>query len=334
MKKKHEKSPCCGEKIRRFGNRRRQCSGCGKTWSVWKRKLGRRRLRISPKLAHSFVLGQLLPIRSKRSGQPQTRNQKSYRLSLSRKKCAKFCSWPIVPSGVSLIMIADALVKYVGKQWHTWYIMLVRPVDEDFAYAIPSYHEKGTETVGGWQRAFESIPSSVANRAKALICDGHRGLIFESRRRRLIMQRCHFHLISRIQSRRSKWKTSRHQTEGQKIYDLARQILTEPDDSVLQPLINDLEEHSWTTRSKDLQKCLSGFVHYHQDFRSYLKYPELKLPTTSNSAEAMIGLIENVCRKARGFTSVKTTNEWIESVLKTRKTIKCAPAKLNKNQQT
>lgn len=334
MKKKHEKSPCCREKIRRFGNRRRQCSGCGKTWSVWKRKLGRRHIRISANLAHSFVLGQLLPIRSKRSGQPQTRNQKSYRLSLSRKKCATFCPWPEIPQDVSLIMVADALVKYVGKQWHTWYIMLVRPVDEEFAYVIPSYHEKGAETVGGWQRALRTIEQSTISRIKALVCDGHRGLVFGARQREMIVQRCHFHLISRIQSRRSKWKTGRHQTEGQKIYNLARQILTEPNDSVLQPLVNDLEEYSWTTHSKDLQGCLSGFVSYHKDFRSYLRYPELKLPTTSNSAEAMIGLIENVCRKARGFTSVKTTDEWIISVLKTRKIIKCAPAKLNKNQQT
>jgi len=148
------------------------------------------------------------------------------------------------------------------------------------------------------------------------------------------LQRCHFHFIARIQSRRSKWKTGRHQSEGQKIYELASRILTEPDESVLTPLIDELEEYSWTTKSRDLRRCLSGFVNHCQDFRSYLKHPELFLPTTSNSAEAVIGLIENVCRRARGFTSVKTTDEWIVSVLKTRKTIKCAPAKLNKNQQS
>ncbi|MEK9186505.1 MAG: hypothetical protein AAB885_02880 [Patescibacteria group bacterium] len=327
MKKKHEKSPCRKEKIWRFGNRRRQCSSCGKTWSVWKRKTGRRRVRITVKLARALVLGRLLPVRSKRSGWPQTRNQRVYRLSLSRKKCATFCLWPTIPPGVPLIMIADALVKYVGKEWHTWYIMLVRPVNEDTAYVIPSYHEKGTETLSGWQRALKAVDGEIANRLKALVCDGHRGLVFGARQRELILQRCHFHFIARIQSRRSKWKTGRHQNEGKRIYELARWILTEPDNFVLQPLINELEEYSWTTTSEDLQKCLAGFVNHYQDFRSYLKHPELRLPATSNSAEAIIGLIENVCRRARGFTSVKTTNEWIVSVLKIRKTIKCAPAK-------
>src|SRR3989339_895570 len=52
----HGKSPCCQAKIYKFGGKRKQCSLCKKTWSVRKKKRGRKAKRINPDLLNK-VLG-------------------------------------------------------------------------------------------------------------------------------------------------------------------------------------------------------------------------------------------------------------------------------------
>ena len=230
MNKKHEKSACCSAVVIRFGERRRQCVKCRKTWSVWKKKRGRKSLRISPELAHRFVCTRLLPVRS---GIKVTRHKKSYRLSKSRSFCAKNCPWPEIPKKESLIAIGDALVKYMEGSWHTWYFILLRPVESDIALALPWYHRKGTETSTGWKEAFDAVPKELLGRIMALVCDGHTGLVYEAKWRSWLLQRCHFHLIARIQSRRSKWKTSQHYEEGKHLYELVKGVLTETDEQKL-----------------------------------------------------------------------------------------------------
>lgn len=326
MKTKQEKSSCCQAEVRRFGGRRRQCVKCKRTWRVWKAKPGRKKLRIAVDVAHRFIFHRSLPLRSIRTGKKMTLNKRAYRLSLSRSKCAKECLWPKIPKG-KLIVIADALVKYVGKAWHTWYFILVRDQKNSEAVILPPFHRKGTETSTGWGEAFDTVEKPIIKRVVALVCDGHRGLVNEARWQEWLLQRCHFHLIARIQSRRSKWRSSQHFEEGKHIYDLTKKILTADDESLLKPIINELEEIGWHTPSRDLKSTLKGFINHYQDFRTYIHHPNLRLPTTNNTAESLNGLIEEVSGRARGWRSLKVLSEWIICICKTRQKIRCAPAR-------
>lgn len=327
MTKQQEKSPCCHGSVRGFGGRRRQCTVCKKTWRVWKATPGRRSLRIPADIAHRFVLHRSLPIRAPRSGVFQSRNERQYRLACARRRCATTCPWPPVENTGQLIAVADALVKYVAGAWHTWYFILVRTLNTTEAVILPPYHRRGTETSAGWREAFEGVDIFNRDRIVALVCDGHRGLTNEAKRRGWLIQRCHFHLIARIQSRRSKWKTSQHYEEGRRLFELVKCVLTENDESNLQKTIDELEEAGQQTPSRDLRNTLRGFVNHYSEFRTYLHHPHLGLPTTNNTAEAMIGLVEEVSSRARGFARVVTLHEWIVCILKTRKTIRCAPGK-------
>ena len=324
MKKKHEKSSCCRGQVRRFGGRRRQCVMCKKTWRVWKTRRGRKKLRVSVEIAHRFVMHRLLPVRSPQAGPMLSRNERAYRLGQSRTRCASLCPWPIVPEG-NLIAVADALVKYVEGTWHTWYFVLVRALEETEATVLPPFHRIGTETSTGWCEAFDALNAPIRNRIKALVCDGHTGLVYEARWRGWLLERCHFHLIARIQSRRSKWKTSQHYEEGRHLYCLVKRVLSESNERQLQEVVNELEEIGWETPSKDLKNTLKGFVNHYQEFRTYLYHPQLRLPITNNTAETFIGLVEEVGSRARGFKNVSVLNEWITCVCKTRKKIRCAP---------
>lgn len=281
-------------------------------------------MRTSAGIAERFVFNRVLPTRAPRSGVRQTRNERQYRLTRSRNVCASL-PYSAAPKLGPLIAIADALVKYIEGEWHTWYFILVRRPEDDEATIMPPYHHKGTETVVGWRAASDALNSTIRSRIVALVCDGHRGLRSEARWQGWHIQRCHFHLIARIQSRRSKWKTSQHWAEGKHIFALVKRVLTAQDKFFLKPLIEELEEIGWTNRSPEIRRILAGFVSNHAEFRTYLDHPSLRLPTTSNTAEALIGLIEDVSRRARGFKRIVTLNEWILCVIKTRRTIRCAP---------
>lgn len=236
MNKIHEKSPCCRGDIRRYGRRRRQCSICHKTWSVWQKKRGRKRIRVNIVSAVAFIEHCRTPIRK----QAGTRNKNQYRLARSRQHLVSTVPWPSVPQKGNLIVVADALVKYLEKGWHAWYLILVR-----------------------------------------------------------------------------------HYEEGKRIYELVKTVLTAPDEQILAPVINELEEISWTSNSPGIRTVLGGFVNHYQDYRTYLTRSDLRLPTTNNTAETLVGLIEELSRRGRGFRTVQTFNKWIAAIIKIRKTVRC-----------
>jgi len=325
MNKIHEKSLCCRARIRRFGGRRRQCAVCKKTWRAWRRKRGRNRLRISTFLAHQFARERLLPTRASQNRRSGSRNKQQYRLAQSRDRCVSMCPWPVQPPTCPLITVADAIVLFLQGRWHTWYIITVRPVAENIATALPPYHKEGTETVSGWINAFATVNANVRNRIVALVGDGHTGLVREARLRGWIMQRCHFHLIARIQGRCSKWKTGRRAEEGRRIYQLTKCILTDLERTRVQSALDELETIGWTHRSPELRKVIAGFVNHYRDYRTYLAHPALRLPTTNNTVESLNSILERVRKQANGFRSLKATHAWFIVTLKTRGRIACNP---------
>jgi hypothetical protein len=228
-----------------------------------------------------------------------------------------------------LIAVADALVKRFGYSWHTWYFILVRPVDSDQAIVLTPYHCRGRESVAGWVATFGTAPQIILARILALVCDGHPGLVRETKMRSWLLQRCHFHLLASIQGRRSKWIWGRHRAEGQRLFDLVKTILCHPHEQALGPAIKALEKLGQQTASPVLQAIISGFITNYRDYRTYLTHPDLRLPTTNNTAETLISQIEGLCQRAHGFPNAAVCNEWITVLIKTRDSIKCRP----KNQQ-
>lgn len=325
MKKKHEKEECPHARVRRFGGRRRQCRDCGTTWSVWQRRRGRKRLRSQISRAAAFILHRRLPVRMPGTGPRQTRHQRQYRLAASRKALIERIPFPPVPADGHLVMVADAVLKFLNGAWHTWYFFFVRTPAEDEATILAPLYRPGTETVAGWRQAFDMIPPDVSARIAALVCDGYVGLAQEARWRGWLLQRCQFHLLARIQSRRSRGKSGRRQEEGKMLFGLVREASTTTDADVLARALARIEEYAWHIRSRELKNVLMGFVNHADDYRTYLRHPELRLPITNNTAEAFVGLVEDLGRRARGFRTVSALHEWIVALVKVRRKIRCAP---------
>lgn len=223
-------------------------------------------------------------------------------------------------------MVADGLMKQIEHRIHTCYCILVRPAAADEAIILPPYHREGKETVAGWYAAFDAVPEAVKNRIVAVVCDGHRGLASIALWRRWVLQRCHFHLLARIQGRLSPGRFGRQSAAGKYLLSLVKEILEAPAGTDLYATLSRVEAFGWETRSPQLKLVLRGFVNWYEDYRAYLYHPELRLPTTNNTAEALIGLIEELCSRVRGFTTATAFEEWVAVVIKTHQKIRCAPA--------
>lgn len=322
MNKKHEKSACCQAAVIRYGNRRRQCVSCKRTWSVWRKRRGRKKKRINTVFVKEFLgreISSLASLSRKRGVSPSLMQKK---LKRSRDKLIKSTPWPRVPAG-QLLMIADAVIERIERKWYTVYLMLVRSIADNEAIILPPLIVSGTETAGGWKKAMDSLPSDVTKNVIALVCDGHNGLLTEAKWRGWLLQRCQFHLLARIQSRRSRWKIGRHKAEAKTIFRHVRFVLEHPNKNELAKSIEILEELSWTSTSPEIRRVLSGFVRNFMDYRLYLNRPDLHLPVTNNTAESLASSIADLKHRMRGFPTLDSFSKWIIALLKYKKKIAC-----------
>lgn len=324
MNKLHEKSPCCQGQIRRFGKRRRQCSACKKTWRVWKKKKGRKKIRTSGNFFIRYLEHRLPSLRglSKELNVPEW--VLKYRLKTHRQKFVAKTPWPCLPQNEPLLAIADAAIQFVEGSFYTFYFINIRRINEDFAYPAPPHVRKGSEVAAGWYEAFHLLPEGTKNSILALICDGHGGLTSLGKRQNWIVQRCHFHLISRIQGRKSKGKFSRHRAEGKLIYGLVKKVLTAKREKLISKYLSEIKQLALLpTTSYELKTTLLGFTKHYQDYRNYISHPELHLPRTTNSIESMIGGIRNLCQRAKGFRTLESFTDWTIAFLKAKRKFKC-----------
>lgn len=317
MANQHAKCPRCERRGTRWGNRRRRCEACSVTWRIRKKKRGRKRIRSRGQQA----------IRYLHNREPNTLRftdaTRSYRRVLSRNRLMKNRSWPTPPQTGPLILIADAFLQWIENSWYTWYCIFVRTSDGEDATILPPFCRRGTEVPLGWQEAFAALPHALLAQCVALVCDGHNGLIIEARRRGWFIQRCHFHLLARLQSHRSRWRQGQHQKEGEEIHKAVVEILTAPAEKISAGILSQLALLGRATTSREVCRVILGLLTNHREYRTYLQHPELHLPTTNNTAEAFIGLLRKICQRAHGFRTLQSLNAWIEAFIKVQKTMKC-----------
>lgn len=308
-----EKSSCCRGKVRRFGGRRRQCVTCHRTWRVWQRKRGANRKRVVTKLLLDYFDNKCCPIRKPYLGARVRRTLEKYNLKEK---------WSEIPSG-QLVAVADAMVQRINRKVFTVYYILLKDKSSDKAIIVSPVILAGTEDMIGWQKAFDLLPNNSQSRVVALVCDGRGSLISLAIRNDWLIQRCHFHLRIRISNYTSSFYLSRHPSVAQEIGKLVTIVLTSKNETEVDSAVNNLDNYRITLFSAGLRKVISGFVKNYCDYRTYLNYPELNLPATTNSIESLIGVVREIQHRARGFRSIGSLEKWIIGVLKHRKYQTC-----------
>lgn len=325
MKKLHEKSPCCGENIWRLNEKRRQCSKCKKTWRVWKKQRGRKTKRQSFEMLFKYLKNEngSMAFQAKKKGlDPSTIHR---RMAKIIEKFNRETPWPEIPDG-ELIAVADAMIEFIDKIPHVVYFVLLRSVSKTDAIVTSFAIVKGIgEGSYGWELAFNQIPQDVKIRIKALVCDGVHALARIAFYEGWILQKCQFHLRAKIIRYCSPRKSGKQPKFAKELLKLTNIILTTKKEESLNRAIIRLTILKQKISAKSFRTIISGFIKNYEDYRTYLKYPELNLPNTSNSIECFIGQIRNLQRKAKGFRSEKSLKNWIETYCKFKKKVTCNP---------
>jgi len=305
MKNVHAKSPCCRGTIIHYGNRRRQCTRCGATWSIRPRKRGRKRRHVRRSLIDK-VFSEKRTLTSLARGRDISQPAMTKRFRRSLDWYVKRPHAAMTFRARRYALVADALwFRFNGERW-TLYLRALKPVAHPTATFLAPVLLPGKENARDWQRVIATAPASLRNRISAFVSDGFRGSKRIARQYRWIFQRCHFHLIAQLQVRRGRRKTTISGRQiREEIYQTARKILVLKNRSRVKALKDHLRR---LTRRRDCPRKLKSIVReFLRDvkyFRAYLNHPELNLPNTTNVIESMNSVIGNKCGRLRTPTSL------------------------------
>jgi len=324
MNSKHAKSPCCGARVRRFGRRRRQCVHCKRTWTVRQKKRGRPLHRTAPTILRrifedGFTLRQLAALHH-RVALPTYR----YRF---RKELERFVARPSpqpLPSG-PLVLLADGLwFQFKGQPW-VLYLTALKPCHGDYAVFLDPVLIAGTEKPARWEQALANIPQAATERIRAIVVDNLPGMRRLARQRGWVLQLCHFHLLLKLYGKRgSRPHALRGGPVREELNQYIRQVLELPDgttlDATLQRLLHLAQTDCGTAR---IQMTVRAFLRDLEFYRSYLQYPQLGLPQTTNTVESMGRLIREMFRRNRAGSNPDSTLRWATAFIRIRPTVTC-----------
>ena len=324
----HAKSPCCRGSINHFGRRRRQCNICKRTWRIRKKRRGRKRKRIAPRLVIRTLMERQTLAHQKRHGHI---SQSGWSRRLTKALVAAEAGTIVwrLPAGPYALLGDGLYFKFKRMDW-VMYIMAIKPVRSHKAYFLDPVLLEGKESYERWRRAIATIPEKIQKRVLCFISDGFRGSKLVAKECGWIHQRCHFHLLMALIRRHGR-RSYRTRGAGirEKLLSVVRVLLTTTDDAVL---------HHQTLKARRLilhPLCppwiriqTIEFLRTLNDFRAYLIYPELNLPTTTNSIESTGKIIRKATSTARTPKSVLLR---AKTFLRLRKSITCngkVPTKL------
>jgi len=230
-----------------------------------------------------------------------------------------------LPGQEPLIAIADAIWHKLNGQKLTIYLILLRPITDNKAIIMLPVFVRGHEDRRGWEHCLRMLPSWLKKRICALICDGQMALVAYGYRQGWAVQRCHFHLLANLEM----YLGHRNHPRALALLNLVRELISSTNTKRINHLLCEIRKARVASRSKGIRRVLSGLQTNYRDFQTYLRYPKLHLPTTTNTAESCINGVRELMRRCRGFRNEKALRLWITGYILWKKTIRCN----GKNQQ-
>lgn len=328
MKNKHLKSLCCQETIQHFGGKRRRCSKCGKTWTIRPKKRGPKIIRRFKNPVMEIILGRTtLTAWAKRHGIKIATASEQFKRHLSKFTAATNKS--IIPKG-PYVLLADGLWFTFKKQDWVLFLMALKPISENKAYFLDPVLLPGGESYENWTRALATIPIGFRKHLKAFVSDGFRASATVALEHDLIHQRCHFHLIAYLQVRRGHRKRNlKGKSVRESIYQTVIKILKAQGDKKVKALssyLRLLAKRSGCPNS--MRMSATEFLRALPEFRAYLKYTDLHLPTTTGSVETMCKLIR---KRTRIIRTAKSLKLWATAIVRLKSPITCNGKKIQQN---
>ncbi len=331
MYSKHVKSPCCGAKVRRFGSRRRQCCGCKKTWSIRPKKRGRPRHRTSADylrkvLFRGFSLTQL------HSGRVSVALP-AYRYRF-RQALQRFISEPYEPKipDEPVVLLADGVWFQFNRKHWVLYLAALKPCSQNHAIFLQPQLYPGRESANNWQKMFAAIPSKAKSQICAVVGDNLRGMQAIAEDNNWLLQLCQFHMLLKLQVRRNGIRRKLiGGTIREELYDLISCAMRTTDAEKFKKTIARLEELvKCKCGTKRIRATVREFLACVRYYRTFLDYPNLHLPTTTNTMESTGCLLRNMFRRSRAGSNPKSLLMWADGMIRVRGKLACNGHKINR----
>lgn len=323
MKTIHAKSPCCRGEFIRYGNRRRQCVKCSRTWRIRHKKRGRKKKRASKDFLKHYLDGSLPSIKSIAQRRGCTTETVRQDLRRARDLALRTVPWKWPPKESPLVAVVDALEERIQNIRYTVYLIMLKPTISSKAIICPPVILKGKEDSRGWKAAFQKIPISIQACIQAIACDGSVSIHSIAVRHNWPIQRCHFHLRLRINNYLSASPLSRHKAFAFLVHSTVTIMLNTRDQTRLARSRRHLIMLIQLSNSQGLKKVLRGFLENMEDYRTYLRYPELHLPTTTNAAESLVQCARDLFYQARGYRTPSSFMKWVKVLYLIKKDLNC-----------
>jgi len=320
MKTLHLKSPCCRETIQHYGGKRRRCARCGKTWTIRPKKRGPKEIRrFKNPVTEVLLQGITLTAWAEHHNITIATASEQFHRHLSRFVATSINL--IIPSG-PYVLLVDGLWFTFKKQNWALFLLALKPVLESKAYFLNPVLLPGGESYENWAYALSTIPQEFKKQIKAMVSDGFRAskrIILEQG---LIHQRCHFHLIAYLQVRRGRRKKGlKGISVREAVYQTVIKLLKVQDTVKVIVFSNYLRELAKRSDCpKSMQMIVAEFLRTLSEFRAYLNYKDLHLPTTTGSVETMCKLIR---KRAGTVKTAKALKLWATALVRLKSPITC-----------
>ncbi|MCX6746242.1 MAG: hypothetical protein NTX00_04495 [Candidatus Parcubacteria bacterium] len=225
------------------------------------------------------------------------------------------------------ILVTDALWYRFGSTYWTLFLFLLKPVRRNTAYVLNPVMLMGGESFESWKGAIESIPFIVRKSIIAITTDNFRSSARIANYFRWPHQLCQFHLIAALQKRRGKRKRAIPGVKlRESIYRVIRRLLETPDPEETNNLIHQLNFSIGDPKCPESIRMIAReFLREINQYRTYLKYPDLTIPRTTGAAESLGNLIRN---KTNRLKSPDSVYQWSSGFIKMKKTINCKRSKV------
>lgn len=229
-----------------------------------------------------------------------------------------------LPDDVLILLVDGLWFQFHRRPWVV-YLMALKPRRSHRAHFLDPVVLPGPENVHRWAQAFTTIPPAAATRIRAVVSDDLRGMAGLVAQHGWVLQLCHFHLISQLHNSRGRRKRSLpDRPQRDERYRLIRRALELPDGAALDRTLDQVRavlERPLVSRR--LRMVAHEFLRRHHHFRAYRQYPDLGLPTTTGTLEAMGRLIRHLMNQLRHLSTPAALQLWVTAFIRVRRELRC-----------
>jgi hypothetical protein len=225
-----------------------------------------------------------------------------------------------MPAGPLVLLIDGVRCRFARQDW-TLYLLAVKPLDEPRAYFLDPRLRPGSESGLAWQQIVHDLGPEILERVVALVSDGFRGSHTLARQHQWVHQRCLFHLFAQLHERRGRHLRLSTTGTAPTIEQAIREAVVTDSPQVLRRLQRQLRATvAQASCPRRVRLIVHGILRHLDAFRTYRRYPQLDLPTTTNVVESMARRLRDRIRPLRTPTALQ---RWAVAIIRLRPILKC-----------